>query len=247
MGLVMLAEDNINRIMELQKLLDPKQQAYLNKYLNNAPRWVLETMQVVHKQKNTVFIDENTSVDNVYIVTQGVVRAIDYRIQGVAYDYMWFYPVKVFGAMEVVFNISQYMTTLMTVTPCTMLVISKANYERWIWEDKNALRMEMESIGGYLLEQNRKDRVFLFLQGTDRILYILVKNYELRKTESKYIFDMSRQELAERSGLSIKTVNRAIKKMVEDHFIERNKRKIVITEDQYNKMKYYLDSIVEHS
>ena len=241
----MLAEDNINRIMELQKSLGPEQYNYLNQYLNNAPRWVLETMQIVQKDKNTVIIEENTPADYVYIMVQGVVRAIDYRIQGVAYDYMWFYPVKVFGAMEMFFNISKYMTTLMTVTPCTMLVISKSNYERWIWEDKNALRMEMESIGSYLLEQNRKDRIFLFLQGMDRILYMFMKNYEQRRDEDKLVLDMSRQELAEISGLSVKTVNRSIKKMEEDGFIGRKGRKIVITSNQYDKMESYFNSIVE--
>lgn len=247
MGLLMSAEDNLNRIMDLQKTLDASQQKYLNQYLNNAPRWVLETMKVVHKNKNTIFIEENGPADYVYILADGVVRAIDYRIQGVAYDYIWFHAVKVFGAMEVFFNISEYRTTLMTVTPCTMLVISKANYERWIWEDKNALRMEMESIGNYLLDQNRKDRVFLFLQGMDRILYIFVKNYEEGIRKDRCILNISRQELGERSGLSIKTVNRSIKKMEEDGFITRDGRKIVINEQQYHKMKTYLDSMVEQS
>lgn len=243
----MSAEENINRIMELQKILDPKQQKYLNQYLNNAPRWVLETMQVVHKDKNTIFIEENEAADHIYILAQGVVRAIDYRIQGVAYDYMWFYAVKVFGAMELFCNIKEYMTTLMTVTPCIMLVISKANYDRWIWEDKNALRMEMESTASYLLEQNRKGRVFLFLQGMDRILYIFVKSYEQTRTEDRFVLDKSRQELAETSGLSIKTVNRAISKMLENGYIQRDGRKIIITGEQYIKMKEYIDSMVDHS
>ncbi len=242
----MSAEENIKRIMELQKTLEPTQSNYLNQYLHNAPRWVLEAMQVVYKDKDAVFIDENATADNVYILAQGVVRAIDYRIQGVAYDYIWFYPIKVFGAMEVFFNIPQYMTTLMTETPCTMLIISKANYERWIWEDKNALRMEMESIGSYLLDQNRKDRVFLFLQGLDRILYVFAKNYEQKTRENRFIIDMNRQKLAEISGLSVKTVNRAIKKMEEDELIGRDGRKIVITVEQYSKIKSYLDTIIEH-
>ncbi len=244
MEFVMTAEENINRIMELQKSLNSSQYKYLNQYLNNAPRWVLEVMQVVHKDKNTVFIEENAAADNVYILTKGVVRAIDYRIQGVAYDYMWFHSVKVFGAMEMLFNLATYMTTLKTVTPCTMLVISRSNYERWIWEDKNALRMEMESIGSYMLEQNRKDRIFLFLQGMDRILFIFIKNYEQNNIEGDFILHMRRQELAEISGLSVKTVNRSIKKMEENGFIKRDGHKVIISAEQFNLMKDYIDSIV---
>ena len=243
----MSAEENISRVMELQKSLPSEQRKYLNDYLSNAPRWVLESMQVVYKRKHTVFIEENTPADYVYILAEGVVRAIDYRIQGVAYDYMWFYSIKVFGAMEDFFNIPSYMTTLSTVTDCTMLVISKANYERWIWNDKNAMHMEVESMGKYLLEQNRKDRVFLFLQGMDRIIYMFVKNYEQRNKNSTFILEMSRQELAERSGFSIKTVNRSVKRMEEDDFIGRDGRKIVISKEQYIKMKTYLEPIVDQS
>ena len=241
----MAKEDNINKILELQKELKEEHREYISKYLSNAPYWVLESMQVIHKPKRTVFIEENEPADNVYFLLDGMVRAIDYRIQGVAYDYMWFDPVNVFGAMEIFFHMPLYMTTLMTLTPCTMLVISKANYEKWIWDDKNALRMEINTMGNYLLEQNRIGRVYLFLQGIDRIMYLLVKNYEQEAQNDELIFDVTRQELAERSGFSIKTVNRAIKKIQEDKYISRMGRKILINREQYEQMKKYLDDIVK--
>jgi len=243
----MSEHENIHRIFELQKSLKSEHQAYLNRYLSNAPRWVLESIQVVTKDKQTVFIEENFPAENVYILTEGTVRAIDYRIQGVAYDYMWFHPINVFGAMEIFFNMPKYMTTLMTVTPCTFLVLSSSHYEKWIWGDKNALQMETISMGNYLLEQNRKGRVFLFLQGMDRIIYMFVEYYEQRSTEEKVTLDMSRQELAERSGLSMKTVNRAVKKIEECNYVSRVGRKIIISKAQYRKMKEYLEPIVDRS
>ncbi len=241
----MAAEDNINRIMEVQKNLPKEQSEYLNQFLSNAPRWVLESTQVVTKKKNTVFVEENTPADQVYILVDGTVRAIDYRIRGVAYDYMWFHAIKVFGSMEIFFRMPSYMTTLMTVTNCTMLVMSRTHFDRWIWDDKNALRMEVAKMGDYLLEESRNDRVILFLQGMDRILYLLTKNYEQENPKSTFVIDVSRQELAERSGFSIKTVNRSVKKLEEDGFIGRNGRRIVITREQYQKMKKYLEPIVD--
>ena len=86
--------------------------------------------------------------------------------------------------MELFFNITKYMTTLKTVTDCTFLVLSREQYRRWIWDDKNALQLEVSSMGKYLLEQNRVGRVFLFLQGMDRILYMFVLEYESHKQRS---------------------------------------------------------------
>ncbi len=240
----MSLEENFSRIMELQNSLPKKQSDTLNKLLSNAPRWVLESTQVVTKKKNTIFVEENTPADTVYILVDGTVRAIDYRIRGVVYDYMWFHAIKVFGSMEIFFEIPLYMTTLKTVTDCTMLVMSRASFDRWIWDDKNALRMEVARIGDYLLEESRNERVILFLQGVDRIIYLLTKNYEAEDPKDEYIVGISRQELAERSGFSIKTVNRAVQKLQEDGFIGRKGRRIVISKEQYVQMKDYLTPIV---
>ena len=235
----MAHSDVINEIMYKSE--------YLNNYLRNAPYWLIESLCVVKKPKDKLIVEENAKADTIYILVDGTVRAVDYRIKGVAYDYMWFYAVEVFGSMELFFNIPKYMTTLKTVTDCTFLVLSREQYRRWIWDDKNALQLEVSSMGKYLLEQNRVGRVFLFLQGMDRILYMFVLEYESYKNRKSMVINASRQEIAERSGLSIKTVNRAVKKMEENGFISRNGRKILISSEQYFKIKSYLDSIVDQS
>lgn len=241
----MAGEDNINKIVELQNSLTGEKRDYLNRYLNNSPLWFLESMQIVHKEKDSIFIEENAEVDNVYILTEGIVRAIDYRICGIVYDYMWFYAVKVFGAMEILLNMKKYKTTLKTVTDCTMIVISKSTFEKWMLNDINALHMEIESMGSYLLEQARKERLFLFLQGIDRIIYLFTQIYEQADEKKKCVLNLTRVELSERSGLSVKTINRAIKKMEEEGYISRDGNKIIISNKQYLTMKKYLAPIVD--
>ena len=76
---------------------------------------------------------------------------------------------------------------------------------------------------------------------------MFVLESESHKNRKSMVINASRQEIAERSGLSIKTVNRAVKKMEENGFISRNGRKILISSEQYFKIKSYLDSIVDQS
>ncbi len=235
----MAVGDSINAIMQKSE--------YLREYLKNAPYWLVESLVVVKKPKGAMIVEENTKADTVYFLVDGTVRAIDYRIKGFEYDYMWFYPIEVFGAMELFFEKAQYMTTLKAVTDTTFLVLSREQYKRWVWNDNNALRMEFKSMGKYLLDQNRITRVQLFLQGMDRLLYIFMLEYEARATGTELVISASRQDIAERCGLSIKTVNRSIKKILEDGFISKNGRKILISKEQYHKIKTYLDSIVDQS
>ncbi len=233
----MATKTSINSIMQ--------KSPYLEEYLKNAPYWLIDSLVLVKRAKDTIIVEENAKADTIYILVEGLVRAMDYRIKGIAYDYMWFYPVEVFGAMEIFFERDRYMTTLKAVTDCSFIVLTREQYSRWIWNDTNALRIEVKALGKSLLDQNRVGRVFLFLQGTDRIMYMLALQYERFCRGKTLVVNSVRQELAERSGLSIKTVNRAVKQMEEEGYISRKGRKITVSQEEYKKMKNYLSTIVD--
>lgn len=217
----MKAENNIEKLVALQKKLKDPEKEYLEQYLKNAPMWLLESFQIVHMGKDHVFIREKTEVDMVYILVEGIVKAIDYRIFGIVYNYMWFYPVKTFGSMEILLELQNYMTTLKTVTPCTMLAVSKDKFATWMRNDINTLLLESKSMGSYLLEQSRKERLFLFFQGVDRVILLFIHLYEKMAQNNKCILKLTRQDIADQSGLSIKTINRAVKKLEEEGYISR--------------------------
>lgn len=237
---MMKAENNIEKLVALQKKLKDPEKEYLEQYLKNAPMWLLESFQIVHMGKDHVFIREKTEVDMVYILVEGIVKAIDYRIFGIVYNYMWFYPVKTFGSMEILLELQNYMTTLKTVTPCTMLAVSKDKFATWMRNDINTLLLESKSMGSYLLEQSRKERLFLFFQGVDRVILLFIHLYEKMAQNNKCILKLTRQDIADQSGLSIKTINRAVKKLEEEGYISREGNKILILESQYKKMQEYI-------
>ncbi|HHW66237.1 MAG TPA: Crp/Fnr family transcriptional regulator [Epulopiscium sp.] len=230
----------MEKLVALQKKLKDPEKEYLEQYLKNAPMWLLESFQIVHMGKDHVFIREKTEVDMVYILVEGIVKAIDYRIFGIVYNYMWFYPVKTFGSMEILLELQNYMTTLKTVTPCTMLAVSKDKFATWMRNDINTLLLESKSMGSYLLEQSRKERLFLFFQGVDRVILLFIHLYEKMAQNNKCILKLTRQDIADQSGLSIKTINRAVKKLEEEGYISREGNKILILESQYKKMQEYI-------
>lgn len=219
--------------------------AYLRRYFEHGPSWLVQSFQAIDMDKNQVFIEENKAVDYVYFLVGGIVKAVDYRIFGIAYDYMWFYPVKSFGAMELLLDMEKYRTTLMTVTPCRMLTVSKGIYEKWLKSDIQALSMEIKSIGCYLLDQSRKERTFLFVQGIDRVYFLFTQLFEQMEEDGLCLIRLTRQELADRCGLSVKTVNRAVERMQREGCINRKGNQIVINRDQYLEMKGYLSSIID--
>ena len=82
------------------KYLNKESHMYLEKFLKNAPMWLLEEFHEVNISKDTEFVSENDPANTVYILLTGVVKATDIRVFPVVYDFIRFYPIEIFGAME---------------------------------------------------------------------------------------------------------------------------------------------------
>lgn len=213
---------------------------YLRRYFSNAPDWLYESIQITTIKKNAVILREDTPVDSVYILVDGIIRAVDYRFLGSSYDYMWFYPVKSLGSMEILLDLNQYQTTLSAMTQCTIFIISKGIFEKWLKNDIHALSMETKMMGSYLLEEAKRERVYLFMQGSDRVLYTLSQVYEQTTNSGICTIKLSHQDLSDCTGLSIKTINRSLKKLENENYISRLGNKIVINEEQHEQMKDFI-------
>lgn len=216
-------------------------EGYARQFFEYAPEWLMDTFQMVDLEENTIFIRENTKVELIYILLKGAVKATDYRVFGITYDFMRFHPMMAFGSMEILLGQPLYKTTLITVTPCVLLVTARSNFERWLSEDMKAYRLESNTMVSYLLEQGRRERIFLFMQGTDRVMYLFMQLFEESGSEEKNrMFRITRQEMSDYTGLCVKTINRAMMKLEEEGYIGRMGTRIVISVEQYREMKAYI-------
>ena len=117
------------------------------------------------------------------------------------------------------------------------LKIPRDSFEKWILKDVDALQMETERIIGYLLDQSRKERLYVLLPGNERVYLILTNLYETYGKFDTYSVYMSRKDFSEVTGLSERTITRALKELEEKKLITRNGWNIVMTWNQYNKIK----------
>lgn len=235
----------MNEIVKLIESLEDEKRDYLHNYLENAPSWLLDAFQIVNIKKDTVFIHENESADTVYILVEGIVRATDYRVQGIAYDYARFYPIEIFGVMEFLMKYEEYKTTLTTEEDCLFLRISKEHFAKWMLTDIHAVLEQVKTMSEYLLNQVRKERLFLFLEGSDRIYLLFMQMYQGSAKDGICKINLTRKYLSNSTGLCIKTVNRCVKKMEQEGNISRKGRTIVINHEQYEKIKYILSQKIE--
>lgn len=225
--------------------LGEEKRRQLEDYFHTAPVWLMDSFKIEQMEKGHIFVRENAPVDMVYIIAKGTIKATDYRVLGVAYDFMKFEGTYAMGGMEVVMDLDRYKTTLETVTPCTMISIPIAQFRKWLETDVQALKQEAKAVAGYLNKEARQGRAFLFLQGVERLEMILTQRYETYNIDGVYETSSTRLELAEESGLCVKTINRSVKKLEEENLIGRKGNRITINEKQYLTMKDAVSKIID--
>lgn len=142
-------------------------------------------------------------------------------------------------------DLDTYQATLQTITPCTSIRIPADVYARWLRTDIRALKQEAKIMGQYLYEQGVTSRTYMFVPGTDRLAVLFEHRYKKYAKNGKLSFTNTRQELAEYSGLSVKTVNRAVKKFEEQGLISRSGKTFYIDEGQYEQIHALVSKLIE--
>lgn len=219
------------------KDIDENRQVQFEEYFGSAPLWLMDAFQIEELQEGTIFIREGEAADTIFFIGRGIIEAIDYRIYGTPYLYMQFNRVYAFGGMEFIMDLSEYKTTLRTITKCTIVKLPRAKFEKWMDSDSKALKREAKFVGEYLLEEARNSRLLLFLQGSDRLALLFVKRYERYNKKGIVRVRGSRQDLADETGLCVKSISRGVKKFVEEGLITKEGNQIIIYKEQYEGLK----------
>ncbi len=219
------------------KNTDREKQEQFEEYFKSAPLWLFDALQIDELKKGEVFVREGEPADTIFFIGRGIIKAIDYRVYGTPYDYMQFDKLYAFGGMEFLMDLDVYKTTLRTVTDCTVVKLSRAKFETWMYSDIRAMKYEAKLVGEYLLQQGRHSRIFLFLQGSDRLAMLFVDRFERYGRNGILHVKGNRQNLADETGLCVKSISRSVKKFLGENLITKEGNKIVINEEQYRQLK----------
>lgn len=219
------------------KNVDRERQEQFQEYFKSAPLWLFDSLQIDELKKGEIFVREGEPADTIFFVGRGIIEAIDYRVYGISYDYMQFDKLYAFGGMEFVMDLDVYKTTLRTITDCTVVKLSRVKFEKWMYSDIRAMKYEAKLVGEYLLREGRNSRIFLFLQGSDRLAMLFVDRFERYGKNGTLYIKGNRQSLADETGLCVKSISRSVRKFLEEDLIMKEGNKIVINEEQYRRLK----------
>lgn len=101
----------LHDVLPFLRELEREKQKQFETYFRTAPLWLMDLFQSEVMEAGITFIRENEPADTIFFVARGRVKATDYRVSGIAYDFMKPMNLIALGGMEVILGQDTYQTT----------------------------------------------------------------------------------------------------------------------------------------
>lgn len=146
-------------------------------------------------------------------------------------------PIDFIGEVTILAGMEETSVTIQTLTACTVLMISRKDFERWIEQDIRFLRLVAQKVAYKLYRSSYNRGARLFYPPSFLMLdYLLKYGHECGIKEGRSMtVKKTRQELCEELGMTVKTINRTIARLKEDGLVSICKGKMVVDYEQYER------------
>ncbi len=227
---------------------------FFNKVFRNASDEILDTVQIIRIPEGRRFVAVDEEVDLIRILLSGKVQAMEEYLTGDIYIFSKFDAPEIFGEMEALGGINNFRASLETEEDSIIATLPIESYLQLVRDNTELLFERIRIIIKRSTNDQKENRLYLSLDATDRIKVYFIKQYrqyyqvnnnknnknnEKNKRDDKrktYTFRATRQQIADETGYSVKTVNRTIKKLVQEGLISMVGQKFQISKEQYSDL-----------
>lgn len=228
---------------DIMNLMSKDQKIFLSKLFLNCPKSLLPEIRFMRFDKTHTLISATGSCSYVYILLKGRLQATDEWLPDARYSFTEIIPVDIVGDFELFTESTENSVTLTTLEESVFLRIPAKSYLNWIRKDANALFMRTQMLMHQLSRQSQNDRQNLFLDNRTRFHSYLIREWERRNLSACYTLPFTRQEIAEKLGCSIRTLNRLVHQAEKEELLSILKGKIHLDPMHYKKLKFEADQI----
>lgn len=221
--------------MEIEEILEKIPE--MNEYIKNMPPHIKERSLVRVIAPGEIIHQKNYTLDYFAFVCSGEHRVINEFENGNIYMIEKNEPINFIGEVTILADEEKTPVTLEAITECILLQIPRKDFEQWIKEDINLLTLIAKKVAWKLYRSSSKNGSKLFYPPSFILLEYIIQYAENNPSTYTIVIPLTREQLYEELGISIKTINRTIKKLKESNLINIVKGKISISEEQLKLAK----------
>jgi len=202
---------------------------HMTKILTGMPPEIKEKVEFIHVPENTTLLKRGEEINNIYMILSGVVRVGNWSVDRLIFALSTIQDDEIVGEMEVLAGVNTAYFNIITGTNCFLCKLAKEEFFYWLERDAYFAK--------WLAEVNAKrhcNNTYLFdeytyLDVNHKFQLLLYRSlYEEVKKKGNALLEMTRQELAELMGTSLRSINRVIKQLKDEGAIDIIKGKIYL-------------------
>lgn len=201
--------------------------------VTDMPNWLVAGGREMTFRQGTFIYHQNDVAQQIYVVKSGTVIILSIDPQGRERKVVLVGEGGTVGEMEAIVGHGHVLYSAKAFTDCELIAISVRDFMRWIDNDPRACRRMVTLLAEKLYAASSQSAEYTAYGATPRLAWTLLR---MGPGTVRY----TRQELAEACSVSLRTVNRSVKTLVDRGAISRLRGKIVISENQIEELEAYI-------
>lgn len=219
-----------------------KQVPELSDYIRTMPDKIRERCVVKVHLPGYIIHQKDADLDYFGIVAAGEHRVINEFENGNVFMIERNEPIDFIGEVTILADMPRTSVTIETTTESTIIYMSRKDFEEWIAEDIYFLRLVSRKVAFKLYRSSYNRGAKLFYPPHFLLLDFLLRYAQThpKTVDGTLVFPLTRQQICEETGITVKTLNRTIGRLKEDQVIGIYKGKIMMSREQLAKAANYI-------
>ncbi len=205
-------------------------------YINDIPEGIWNTAVLKEIPPRKVNARKGELIHFVDILIEGHMRVLNEFESGKLYSFAYLTPPAYIGSFEVIAERETYTATTEAQTECRIIRLKRKEFTRWFQYSAPFARDVAYRMAVNVCRESYTHGDVLYYPSAYIIGEYLTEMFDSQKSQNLRILT-GRQEIAEQLGLSVRTVNRCLKKFRDNGLIATDKGKIVINRSCYRELK----------
>ena len=211
----------------------------MENYLKYMPKELEQRYWIRVYEPGVIIHQKDYELECFGIIAKGEHRVINEFQNGNVFMIEKNEPIDFVGEVTILAGMPKTSVTIETLTETTVFYISRKDFEDWIAKDIHFLRLVAHKIAYKLYRSSYNRGARLFYPPPFILLDYVLRAAAMEKIEKTghIIIKKTRQQLYEECGITVKTLNRTIKKLEEDWVISVEKGKITMNLEEYKRAR----------